>query len=87
MADDSTQDEIRAAQAARREARLGAAANQPDTGLSTEVAAPETAKKSRFSKYNQELDVGTSADADMDDEGGSNEVSLLDSCEFALARC
>ncbi|GJN89805.1 hypothetical protein Rhopal_002794-T1 [Rhodotorula paludigena] len=76
---DSTGDEIRAAQAARREARLAASANQPDAGLSTEVAAPESSKKPRSSRYDAELDVGTSADVDMDDEGGRGEVRLLDS--------
>ncbi|GAA6005403.1 U2 snRNP complex subunit HSH155 [Rhodotorula paludigena] len=76
---DSTGDEIRAAQAARREARLAASANQPDAGLSTEVAAPESSKKPRSSRYDAELDVGTSADVDMEDEGGRGEVRLLDS--------
>jgi splicing factor 3B subunit 1 len=85
---DSTGDEIRAAQAARREARLGAAANQPDAGLSTEVAAPEKSKKSRFAKYDTEIDVGRGDMAvDGDDEGNASGAApprLLDSCTSTL---
>ncbi|KWU47309.1 small nuclear ribonucleo protein [Rhodotorula sp. JG-1b] len=81
---DSTGDEIRAAQAARREARLGAAANQPDAGLSTDVAAPEKSKKSRFANYDTEIDVGRSDVAvDGDDDGSASGAAapprLLDS--------
>lgn len=84
---DSTSDEIRAAQAQRREARLAASANQPDAGLSTEVAAPEASKKTRSSRFNTEIDAGTGADMDLDDEGGQGQVRLLDSCQStSLAR-
>ncbi|GAA5889744.1 hypothetical protein JCM8208_001120 [Rhodotorula glutinis] len=76
---DSTSDEIRAAQAQRREARLASSANQPDAGLSNEVAAPEASKKSRSSKFDTEIDAGASADMDLDDEGGPSQVRLLDS--------
>lgn len=87
---DSTGDEIRAAQAARREARLGAAANQPDAGLSTDVAAPEKSKKSRFANYDTEIDVGRSDVAvDGDDDGSASGAAapprLLDSCTSTLS--
>lgn len=77
---DDTGDEIRAAQAARREARLGAVGNQPDAGLASESAAPEKTKKSRFANYDTEIDVGGTNGGDTDEDGAAGAPRLLDSC-------
>ncbi|GAA6046105.1 hypothetical protein JCM8097_004463, partial [Rhodosporidiobolus ruineniae] len=77
---DNTADEIRAAQAARREARLAASANQPDAGLAQEPAEDKKSRSSRFANYDTEIDTGVGADMDVDDDGSaSNEPRLLDS--------
>ncbi|GAA5821995.1 hypothetical protein JCM11251_004816 [Rhodosporidiobolus azoricus] len=78
---DNTEDEIRAAQAARREARLAASANQPDAGLAQEPAEEKSSRSSRFDKYDTSIDTGVGADMDVDEEGAgsSNEPRLLDS--------
>ncbi|GAA5906600.1 hypothetical protein JCM6882_008071 [Rhodosporidiobolus microsporus] len=78
---DNTGDEIRAAQAARREARLAASANQPDAGLAQEPAGKEASRSSRFDKYDTSIEAGADADMDVDEEDGnaSNEPRLLDS--------
>ncbi|GAA6005009.1 hypothetical protein JCM10207_008477 [Rhodosporidiobolus poonsookiae] len=77
---DDTQDEIRAAQAARREARLAATANSADAGLAQETAVERSSRSSRFDKYDTEIDTGVGADMDVDgDEGSSSAPRLLDS--------
>lgn len=82
---DDTADEIRAAQAARREARLGASANSADAGLALEPAGEKASKKSRFDKYDTSIDAGGSREMDVDDdESASKEPRLLDSCTPVL---
>ncbi|GAA5854544.1 hypothetical protein JCM8547_004879 [Rhodosporidiobolus lusitaniae] len=77
---DNTADEIRAAQAARREVRLAASANQPDAGLAQEPADEKKSKRSRFDKYDTSIDTGVGADMDVDEDGSaSNAPRLLDS--------
>ncbi|GAA5880064.1 hypothetical protein JCM1840_007144 [Sporobolomyces johnsonii] len=73
---DSTADEIKAAQAARREAKLAAQLAQPEASSSESTAV---AKTSRFANHDLSIDVSADRDADMDDESAGQEVRLLDS--------
>lgn len=88
---DSTADEIRAAQAARRESKRAAEATQrPEsesnktslTGVSMDLDVYESGKGSRFANHDLSISVGAAdPDDDVDDEGNTRSVRLLDSCE------
>lgn len=88
---DSTSSEIRAQQAARREKRQLEASQRPEsesdkaslTGVSYDTDI-FSGKGSRFANHDLSIDVGGNGmddDGDVDDEGNTTKVSLLDSCE------
>ena len=89
---DSTADEIRAAQAARREAKRAAESTQrPEsagdkislTGQSMDTEVYGESKGSRFANFDTSIAAGPAdADDDMDDDGNAKSVRLLDSCEL-----
>lgn len=87
---DNTADEIRAAQAARREAKRAAESTQrPESesdkislaGVSMDLDVYESRKGSRFANHDLSIAAGGEIDDDVDDEGNAKSVRLLDSCE------
>jgi hypothetical protein len=92
---DSTSEEIRATQQARREAQQKVASTQRSesesdkaslTGVSFDSDIYDTGSKgSRFANHDLSIAVGASGEGDdgMDDEGNLAPVRLLDSCEFS----
>lgn len=93
---DSTADEIRAAQAARREAKRTAESTQrPEsesdkvsmTGVSMDMDVYDSRKGSRFANHDLSIAAGPAGDEDddLDDEGNAKSVRLLDSCELQTA--
>ncbi|ORY91526.1 small nuclear ribonucleo protein [Leucosporidium creatinivorum] len=87
---DSTADEIRAAQAARREAKRAAESTQrPEsesdkvsmTGVSMDMDVYDSRKGSRFANHDLSIAAGPAGedDDDLDDEGNAKTVRLLDS--------
>lgn len=93
---DTTADEIRAAQQARREKRQATGSTQRSEadndktslmGTSLDSDIYESGTGSRFANHDLSIDVGGGGgmDEDVDDEGNSAApVRLLDSCESAL---
>lgn len=93
---DSTADEIRAAQAARKEAKRAAESTQrPEsesdkvsmTGVSMDMDVYDSRKGSRFANHDLSIAAGPAGDDDddLDDEGNAKSVRLLDSCELQTA--
>lgn len=86
-------DEIKAAQAARRAAKQASESTQRSAAESDKASMSSVSydtdifetggKGSRFANHDLSIDVG-GGDDDMDDDGNSAPVRLLDSCEFVI---
>lgn len=87
---DNTADEIRAAQAARKEAKRAAQQTQRaddqlslTKGVSMDLDVYEAGKGSRFANHDLSISAGGGGDVDddVDDDGNQKSVRLLDSCK------
>lgn len=92
---DTTADEIKAAQHARREAKRAAESTQRTEAESGDKVSMKGSSMSsdiygeggsRFANHDLSIAVGGGGDDDMDDEGNAAPVRLLDSCEPARPR-